>query len=265
MAVVLWSIDAGDSPYRLANLRADDADGWVVAWHRCGKPATTVYVSDCADHSAVILEVRSDDAAMSRLVIDPLTADPTDVPYVGSGIFYISGPGSEPVLAKAGWQRPLPLGRGAIPVEPVSGLETVPCHWPETANGVCILDVTRQLLTVVEVPRYLASSWSSQSRDGFWGVARRNTEGGSGDRIVVQAADGTFEELVLPGYDTYAVPTGVPGGVLAVFSHPLADQPAGWHSLPILGRLHVSNDREGRGAPMPYPRESRAHWTPLAT
>ena len=241
-AVVLWSIDAGDTPYRMPGVRGEDADGAVIAWHRCGNPATTVYVSDCTDRSAVILEVRSDDPALPRLVIDPFTAYPSDVRYVGNGTFYISGPGSEPLLAKAGWQRPLPLGRAAIPVEPTPGV-TVPCYWPETANGVCILDVSRQLLTVVEVPRYESSSWSSQSRDGFWGVARRNTEGGSGDRIVVQRTDGTFEEFVLPGYDRYVVPTGVPEGVMAVFSQPVSDQPAGWHNLPILGVLHVSTDQ----------------------
>jgi DNA-directed RNA polymerase specialized sigma24 family protein len=41
-AVVLWSIDAGDGETRLAGLPADDADGWIVAWFRCGDRVTTV-------------------------------------------------------------------------------------------------------------------------------------------------------------------------------------------------------------------------------
>jgi hypothetical protein len=60
----------------------------------------------------------------------------------------------------------------------------------------------------------------------------------------VQTPSGKFEERK-PTWPDVVVPLNVPDGMVAVFSHYTGKMAGlnGWHNLPILGLLHVSNDR----------------------
>ena len=246
---ILWNVDASFSPYRLATVRQDDSDGWIVAWHRCGDRPATPNLFDCDERRrAVAFEIRGDNVTVDPLFLKAgATAgigELVDARYVGDGMFYLSSWAADSaLLVEAGWEAPRRLARATTTIHPTPGLVTVPCFWPDRGAGACVLDVPSGTLTPVDLPRYEVAIWSSQNGAGFWGVARHDWQWGHGDRIVVQRLDGAFDELVLAGFDTYLVPSNVPEGMMAVFaqSKGTPDRAGGGH-LPVLDTLHVSEN-----------------------
>jgi hypothetical protein len=141
-------------------------------------------------------------------------------------------------------QEPVRLTRSPTTVPPQPGLETLPCFNSEGGGGACTIDVAARRLTPVALPTYGLVDWSPQTDGGFWGVTRRDLMAWTPGSLVVQNPSGKFEERRLGGAGL-VVPLNVPEGTVAVFSHYSGNVAglSGWHNLPILGLLHVSNDR----------------------